>query len=106
MWVNMVQDDYPKIMCEEREWYLFQRLNTVPYCIVMIQTTPPLGHLVLTSALEPLLVATMTGVAESLKSLIFKITIGTDCKLVNLLDMEYANLTHDDQNSRFDKPEI
>jgi len=48
----------------------------------------------------------MTGVAESLKSLIFKITIGTDCKLVNLLDMEYANLTHDDQNSRFDKPEI
>jgi len=42
-WVNMAQNNYHRIMCEEREWYPLQRLNFVPHRLLVVQTTPPQG---------------------------------------------------------------
>ena len=47
----------------------------------------------------------MLGVAETFKSLIDEMTFATDFKLINLLDMENANLTLEDLNTSPDEPE-
>jgi len=47
----------------------------------------------------------MPGVAETFKSLIDEMTFATDFKLINLLDMENANLTLEDLNTSPDEPE-
>jgi hypothetical protein len=47
----------------------------------------------------------MSRVAETFKTVINKMTHGTDLKLINFLQAEYANLTHEDLNPRIDKPE-
>jgi len=47
----------------------------------------------------------MPWVAESFKTVIDKLTHGTDFKLVNLLHAENANLTHEDLNTSIDEPE-
>jgi SNF2 family DNA or RNA helicase len=60
---------------------------------------------VLTSALEPILVVTMPGVAETFKSVIDEMTFATDIKLINLLHVENVNLTHEDLNTSLDEPE-
>jgi hypothetical protein len=83
-WVNLVDNDFPGIVGEEREWYPLQRLNSVPRCLFEIQTTPPHGDPALISAHGPILVVTTPGVAETFKTVINKITHGTDFKLVNL----------------------
>jgi len=70
-----------------------------------IQTTPPHGHPALVSALEPILVVTMPGVAETSKTVINEMTHGTKFKLVSLLHTENANLTHEDLNTSIDEPE-
>jgi hypothetical protein len=77
-WVNMVQNDLPGIVGEEREWYPLQRLNSVPRHLLEIQTTPPHMHAALILGHEPLLVVTMPGVAETFKTVIDEITHGTD----------------------------
>jgi len=100
-----VHNDFPGIVGEEREWYPLQRLNSVPRRLLEIQSTPPLGHPALISALEPILVVTMPRVADIFKSGIYEMTHGTDFKLVNLLHAEYANLTHEDLNTSIDEPE-
>jgi hypothetical protein len=41
----------------------------------------------------------MPGVAETFKTVIDVMTPGTDFKLVNLLQPQYANLTHEDLNT-------
>jgi len=82
-WVNMVQNNVPGIVCEKRVWYLLQGLNSVPRCLLEIQTTPSHGHPALISAPEPILVVTMPGVAETFKTVIDEMTHGTDFKLVN-----------------------
>jgi len=73
-WASMAQNNFPGIIGEDREWYLLQRLNSVPRCLIDIQTTPPQGHPPLTSALEPILTDTTSGVAEVFKCLINKMT--------------------------------
>jgi SNF2 family DNA or RNA helicase len=103
-WVILEENDFPGIVGEEREWYLLQRLNSVPRRLLEIQTTPPHGHPALISAHEPILVVTMPGVAETFKSVINEMTHGTDFKLLNLLHGENANLTHEDLNSIIDEP--
>ena len=65
----------------------------------MIQKYPPLGYPALTSAPEPILVVTMPGAVENFRSVIDKMTYGTDFKLINLLHAENANLTHKDLNT-------
>ena len=50
-WLNMAQNNYPGIFGEEWEWYLLLRLNSVPWNLLEIQSTPSLWHSVLTSAL-------------------------------------------------------
>jgi hypothetical protein len=77
-WVNMVQNDLPGIVGEEREWYPLQRLNSVPRHLLEIQTTPPHMHAAVILGHEPLLVVTMPGVAETFKTVIDEITHGTD----------------------------
>jgi hypothetical protein len=74
-------------------------------CVLEIQTTPPYRHPALILAHEPILVVTMSRVAETFKTVINKMTHGTDLKLINFLQAEYANLTHEDLNPRIDKPE-
>ena len=104
-WVNIVQNDFPGVIGEERDWYPLRRHNSVPFCLMEIQNTPPQGHPALTSAHEPILVVTMTGVAETSKSVIDEMTFATDITLINLLNAENANLTHKDMNTSLDEPE-
>jgi len=104
-WVILVHNDFPGIVGEERKWYPLQRLNSVPRRLLEIQSTPPHGHSALMSALEPILVLTMPGVAENVKSVIDEMTHSTECKLVNLLHAENANLAHEDLNTSIDEPE-
>jgi len=104
-WVILALNDFPHIVSEEREWYLLQRLNSVPRRLLENQTTPLHGHPALVSALEPILVVTMPGVAETFKTVIDKMTHETELKLLNLLHAENANLTHEDPNTSIDEPE-
>jgi len=71
-------NNFPRIVGEEGEWHPLQRLNSVPRQLLEIQTTPPHGHPVLVSALEPILVVTMPGVAETFKTVIDEMTHGTE----------------------------
>jgi len=104
-WAILADNDFPGIVGEEREWYPLERLNSVPHRLLEIQTTPPHRHPALVSALEPILVVTMPGVAETFKIVIKEMTHGTDFKLVNLLHTQNPNLTHNDLNTSIDEPE-
>jgi len=104
-WVNIRQNDYSGIIGGEPDWYLLQRLHSASRRLLEIQTTPALGHPAVTSALEPITVITMAGVAETLKSVIVEMTYGTGFKLVNLSQVGNANLTHKDLNMSSDEPE-
>jgi len=103
--VILAHNNFPGIVSEERKWYQLQRLNSVPHHLLEIQSTPPHGHPALISALELILVVIIPGVAETFKSVIDKMTHGTDFKLVNLLHAENGNLTHEDLNSSIDETE-
>jgi len=83
-WVILADNDIPAIVGEEQEWYPLRRLNSVPHCLLEIRKTLPHGHPALISAHEPILVVTMPGVEETFKTIIDKMTHGTDFKLVNL----------------------
>jgi len=104
-WVTLAHNHFPCIVGEERQWYPLQKWNSVPCCLLEILTTPPHGHPALVSALEPILVVTMPGVAETFKTVIDGMTHGTDFKLVNLSHTKNANLTHHDLNTSIDEPE-
>jgi hypothetical protein len=93
-WVILAQNDFPRIVTEGRECYLLQRYNSVPRCLMDIQTTPSHRYPALESALEPIQVVTMPAVAETFKTVTNAMTHGTDFKLVNLLHAKNANLTH------------
>jgi len=77
-WENMAQNDFPGIIGEEREWYLLRRQQSVPLCLIEIRTTPPQAHPAVSSALEPIQLGTMPGVAETFKRVIDEMTYGTD----------------------------
>jgi len=104
-WVIVAHNDCPGIVGEEREWYPLPRLNTVPRRLLEIEITPPHRDPALISAHEPILVVTGPGVAKTIKTVIDKMTHGTDFKVVNLLQAENANLTHQDLNTSIDEPE-
>ena len=104
-WVLLALNHFPGIVGEERVWYPLQRLNSVPHRLLEIQSTRPHGHPALISALEPILVVTMPGVAENFKSVIDDMSHGNDVILVNSLHAKNANLTHDDLNTSIDDPE-
>jgi len=103
--VILAHNNFPSIVGEQQEWYPLQRLNSVPCRLLEIQTTPPHGNPSLVSALEPTLVVTMTGVAETFKTVIDEMTHVTEFKLINLLHAENANLTGEDLNTKIDVPE-
>jgi len=104
-WVNMVQNNFPGMIGEEWEWYPLRRHNSVPRRLMEIRKTPPQGPAALTSALEPILVVTMSGVAATFKRIIHEMTYPTDFQLINLLQTENANLTLKDLNTSLDQPE-
>jgi len=104
-WVILAHNDFPSIVGKKRLWYPLQILNSVPLRLLEIQTTPPHGHPALVSALEPIMVVTMPGVAETFKTVIDEMTHGTKFKLVNLLHAENANLIHEDLNTSSNEPE-
>jgi len=104
-WVILTHDDFPGIVDEEWGLYPFQRLNSVSCSLFEIQSTPPNGHPSLISALEPILIITMPGVAETFKSVIDEMTHGTNFKLVNSLHAENVNLTHEDLKTSIYEPE-
>jgi hypothetical protein len=101
----MVQNDFRGIIGEEREWYPLWRPNSVPRCLIEIEKTTPQGLPALTSALKPMLVVTMPGVAVMFRSVIDEMTFVMDFTLINLMQAENANLTHEDLNSSLNKPE-
>ena len=102
----LAHNDFPGIVGEEREWYLLKRLNCVPHRLLEIQSTPPHGDPALISALEPILVVKMCGVADFFKGDIKEMTNGTEFKLINLLHAKNPNLTHEDLNTRIYEPGI
>jgi len=104
-WVVLAQNDFPGIDGKEREWYPLQRLDSVPHCLLEIQTTAPHGHPTLLSALEHIMVVTIPWVAETFKTVIEEMTFWTDSKLVHLLHTENANPTHEDLNTTINEPE-
>ena len=104
-WVILAHNDFPGIAGEEREWDPLQKLISVPHWLIEIQITPPHGHPALLSALEPILVVTLPGVAENFKFVIDEMTHQTVSKLVNLWHTENANLTHNDLTTSIDEPE-
>jgi len=104
-WVNLVQYDFLRIIGDERVWYPWQRHNSVLRGLSEIQSTPPQAQPVLSSAFEPILVVTMPRVAETFKSVIDEMIYATDFKLINLLHLENANLTHENPNCSIDEPE-
>jgi len=104
-WVILAHNYFPGIVSEERERDMLQRFNPVPCCLLEIQTTPPHRHPVHQSALNPVLVVTMPGVAETFQTVIDKMTDGTDFKLVNMLKSGNVNLNHEYGNTRIEKPE-
>ena len=101
----MVQNDFPGIIGKERKWYSLLRHNSVPCHLIEIQKPPPQGHPAVTSALESTLVVTMSGVAETFKSVIDEMTFATNFKLINLVHAENVNFTYEDPNTRLDEPE-
>ena len=112
LWGNTLQEgvilannDFPGIVGEERKRYPLQRLNSLPRWMLEIQTTPAQGHPALISAHEPILVFTIPAIAETFKTVIDKMTHGTDFKLVDLLHAKNTPLTHEDLNTIIDEPE-
>jgi len=104
-WVILTHNDFPSIVGEDREWYLLHRLFSVHHCLSEILTTPLRGHPARVSALEPTLLVTMPGVAETFKTVIDKMTHATEVNLGNLLHLENTSLTHEDVNTGIDEPE-
>jgi hypothetical protein len=105
-WVNLEQNNIPGIISDKWEWYPLRRQNSVPCRLSEIQSTPPNRYPVLTSAFEPILVLSMSRVAVTFKSVIDKMTYGTNFKLINMMHVENANLTHTGLNTSIDKVEI
>jgi hypothetical protein len=102
-WVIIVQNDFPGIIGKERDWYPHQRLNCVPHHLLEIKTTLPHGHPSLISPRKAILVVKMPRDGETSKTVIDKITHGTNFKLVNLLNGENVNLTHEEVNTSIDE---
>jgi hypothetical protein len=103
--VDLAQNNIPGIMGDEWEWYPLWRHNSVPRHLSEIQYTPLLGHPALTSAFEPILVTTIPRVAEALKSVVDKMTYGTDYQLINIFHADTENVTHEDLNTFIDEPD-
>jgi hypothetical protein len=104
-WVNMVQIYFPGIVSEDREWFLVDRVNSVPYYRLEMQTAPSHGHPAPGLTFEPILVVTMAGVAVTFKMVTDKVTHGTYLKLVNLIHADNGNVTHEDLDTSIDQPE-
>jgi hypothetical protein len=98
----LVDNNFPGIVGEELEWYPLQRLNSVLCRPLEIQTTPPHGHPALILAHEPILVVTMPGVAETLKTVIHEKTYAINFILVKLLHPKTANATYEDLKTSID----
>ena len=101
----LADNDISSIVGEEQEWYPLQRLNSMPRRQLEILKKPPIGHPALVSALEPISVGTMPGMAKTFKTIINEMTHGTQFKLVHLLHTRNANLNNDDLNTSKDEPE-
>ena len=102
-WVNMAQNNYLGIISKDWMWDPLGRLNSVSHRISEIQTTPAVGHLVVTSAHKAIHLVTMSGLVEIFKNVIDEMTCGTGLKCVNWLDGENANLTHEDLDTIIDE---
>jgi len=103
--VSMAQNNFPGIVGDKWAWYPLRKQNSIPHHLSEIQSTALQGHPALTSAIEPIPVATMPGVGETFKSVIDDMTYGSNSKLINLCLTENTNLTHEDLNTSIDEPE-
>jgi len=104
-WVILADNDFPSIIHDKWEWYLLQRLNSGLRCLLEIRTTLSHRHPALILADEPILVVTMPGVAETIKTVIDEMTHGTDFKLIDSLLTEYAHFSHGNLNTSIDELE-
>lgn len=101
--IYMAQNDPSGQIAQEQKWYPLQRLNALSCHLEKIQSAPALGQPVCTSPLQPIIVVTMPGLVETFKRVIKETTYGTNFKLVNLEDVEYGNLTHENLDTCIDK---
>jgi len=95
----MAQNNLPRSIGHEREWYVLWRSTTLPRRHSEIMSTPLQGHPALISAFEPILLVTMPRVAETLKSVIDEMRYGTNSKLFTIVHTDDANITHDVLNT-------
>jgi len=102
---NMAQNNCPRIISKGKVSNPLQRLNLLSYRLLEIQKTPCHRHPALVAALKPILMVTMSRVAESLRTIINTMIYWNDFKIVNMLEMENPDLSHKDVNTRVDKPE-
>jgi len=68
--VDMTQNNYPGTIHEKWAWYPFQRLDSVPSCLLQIMTTSPQLGSAHISAVESMLVIPIPRAAETSKSII------------------------------------
>jgi hypothetical protein len=80
-------------------------MHSVPRQLLEIQSIPPHWHRSLISAIDPILVVTMSGVAETFTSVIDAVTYGSDCNVVNLLHADNADQTPEDVDTGVDETE-
>jgi len=104
-YVNMARNNVPGIIGEDWEWHPLRIQHSGPHHHIEIQTTPPQGHLADTSAPVPILVVSMPGVADTFKTVIKTITYRADITLINMLNVQQANPTHEDLNTSRDQLE-
>jgi hypothetical protein len=90
-WAKIAQNNYSGIIGEDRECHTFQGRNSLPCLLVEIQITIPQRHPSIISALEPVLVDTIPGEAETFNIVIDIMSYGTDFKLVNILHVDTTN---------------
>lgn len=94
--LNVPQKEFPWNISNKLKWFPLQKLNSVPRHVLSIKTTLPQRPHVLTSALLSILVVKITRMAEMFKPGIDKMIEGTNLKLITLLNVKHANLTHKD----------
>jgi hypothetical protein len=68
--VILVNNNFRSIVGDEWDWYPLQTVNSVPHRLLEIHPTPYHWHPALVLALEPILVVTIPGVAETFRTVI------------------------------------
>jgi len=104
-WVNLAKNNYHATFSDIWEWYLLQRLNSVPNYILEIQTALLVRHPAPKSPHELILLVTMCRVTERFRRGMNEITYETKYNLVNWFAGENVNFNNKNLNTTIVKLE-